>query len=127
MTTTTEQTTAGGRLMALIAQELSPLRLDEHGVIKVSGTRVTLDSIVETFKRGSTPDEIAEGFPTVPLEDIYTIIGYYLRHWDAVRAYLLEQDVEAEQIRLQIEEISPSAGLKERLRERHPALEEPAP
>jgi uncharacterized protein (DUF433 family) len=100
------------------------LRLDEHGVIKVSGTRVTLDSIVETFKQGSTPDEIAEDFSTVPIEDIYTIIGYYLRHWSAVRTYLLEQDVEAEQIRLQIEEISPSAGLKERLRERQRTIEE---
>lgn len=118
MTSTSEQTTAGGRLLALIAQEQSPLRLDEHGVIKVSGTRVTLDSIVETFKQGSTPEEIAEGFPTVPLEDIYTIIGYYLRHWSAVRAYLLEQDVEAERVRLQVEEISPAAGLKQRLRER---------
>jgi uncharacterized protein (DUF433 family) len=118
MTATTEQTTAGTRLLALIAGEQSLLRLDEHGVIKVSGTRVTLDSIVETFQQGSTPDEIAESFPTVPLEDIYTIIGYHLRHWYAVQAYLREQDIEAEQIRLQIEEISPSVGLKERLRER---------
>jgi uncharacterized protein (DUF433 family) len=118
MTTTTKQTTAGGRLLTLIAQEPCPLRLDEHGVVKVSGTRVTLDSVVETFKQGSTPDEIAESYPTVPLEDIYTIIGYYLRYWRAVEAYLREQDAEAEQVRLQIEEISPSAGLKERLRER---------
>jgi uncharacterized protein (DUF433 family) len=118
MTTTTKQTTAGGRLLTLIAQEPCPLRLDEHGVVKVSGTRVTLDSVVETFKQGSTPDEIAESYPTVPLEDIYTIIGYYLRYWRAVEAYLREQDAAAEQVRLQIEEISPSAGLKERLRER---------
>lgn len=118
MTATSEQTTAGNHLLSLIAQEQPVLRLDPHGVIRVSGTRVTLDSIVETFKQGSTPDELAESYPTVPLEDIYTVIGYYLRHWRAVKTYLREQDDEAEQLRLQIEEISPSAGLKERLRER---------
>lgn len=118
MTATTEQTNAGSHLLTMIAQEQPLLRLDPHGVIRVSGTRVTLDSIVETYKQGSTPDELAESYPTVPLEDIYTVIGYYLRHWRAVKAYLREQDAEAEQIRLQIEEISPSTGLKERLRER---------
>lgn len=124
MTAITEKTSAGSHLLTLIAQEQTPLRLDEHGVLKVSGTRVTLDSIVETFQQGSTPDEIAESYPTVPIEDIYTVIGYYLRHWRAVKTYLREQDDDAEQIRLQIEEISPSAGLKERLRERRRSTQE---
>jgi|SRR5215212_7600552 len=116
--TLTANSTAAARLMAAIQNEPLPLRIDEHGVIRVSGTGVTLDTIIETFKQGSTPDEIAEGFSTVPRADIYTVIGYYLRHWYAVEAYLLEQNIEAEQIRQKIEAISPSTGLKQRLRER---------
>ena len=118
MTLTANSATAVNRLLSNIENEPLPLRVDEHGVIRVSGTRVTLDTIVETFKQGATPEDIAQGFPTVPRADIYTVIGYYLRHWHAIEAYLLEQDIEAEEIRQRIEARSPSTGLKQRLRER---------
>ena len=35
-----------------IASDLIPLAADESGVIRVKGTRVTLDTIVETFNEG---------------------------------------------------------------------------
>lgn len=33
-----------------------PLREDAHGIIRVVGSRVTLDPIVAVFDRGGTPD-----------------------------------------------------------------------
>jgi uncharacterized protein (DUF433 family) len=57
-------------------------------VIRVSGTRVTLDSILLAFNDGATPEEIAQKYPTVPLADIYHLIGYYLRHTREMEEYV---------------------------------------
>jgi predicted nuclease of predicted toxin-antitoxin system len=46
----------------------SPLHEDE-GIIRVIGTRVTLESIVAVFDRGGAPEEIAQSFPSVRLAD----------------------------------------------------------
>ena len=73
-----------------------PLQVDEHGVCRVSGTRVTLESILTGFLQGETPEQIHEAFPVVPLGDVYAVIAYYLKHRDQVDAYL-KQAEEAEQ------------------------------
>jgi uncharacterized protein (DUF433 family) len=69
----------------------APLRIDETGTVRVSNTRVTLDTVLGFYHRGETPERIAEGFPTVPLEDIYVIIGYYLSHRPDIDDYLDER------------------------------------
>jgi uncharacterized protein (DUF433 family) len=48
-----------------------PLARGEGGVFHITGTRVTLDSIVREFKDGATPEQIQEDFPSVTLSDIY--------------------------------------------------------
>jgi uncharacterized protein (DUF433 family) len=58
--------------------ETIPMTTGADGVIRVSGTRVTLDSILLAFNEGATPEEIARQYPTVPLADIYHLIGYSL-------------------------------------------------
>ena len=80
-----------------------PLRTDEHGVIHVSGTRVTLDVLIARYQQGDTPEAIHRGFSTVPLTDIYATIAYYLSHQDEVDAYLKQGDEEAERIRQEVE------------------------
>jgi uncharacterized protein (DUF433 family) len=80
-----------------------PLRTDEHGAIRVSGTRVTLDTILACHQQGDSPEDIHSGFPTVPLTDIYAVIAYYLAHRDEIDAYLKQRDEEAERIRQEIE------------------------
>jgi len=35
-----------------------PLALDRHGVVKVGGTRITLDTVVKAFIRGVTAEEM---------------------------------------------------------------------
>jgi len=80
-----------------------PLRTDEHGSIRVSGTRVTLDSIINYYHQGESPEALHEGFPTVPLTDIYAVIAYYLAHQDELDAYLKRHEAEAERIRQEIE------------------------
>jgi uncharacterized protein (DUF433 family) len=85
----------------------------------VGGTRVTLDSILHAYRRGDTPEEIAEGFPTVPLADIYAVIAYYLRYRDEVDGYLAEQEAAGERARQEIEEHFPVTELRERVRRLH--------
>ncbi len=56
--------------------EVLPLKTDKDGVIRVSKTRVTLDTIVTAFLEGLTAEEIAAQYPVVPLADVYSVIGY---------------------------------------------------
>jgi uncharacterized protein (DUF433 family) len=55
-----------------------PLMTDANGVVRIQGTRVTLDTVVTAFLEGATAEEILEQYPSLQLSDIYTVIGYYL-------------------------------------------------
>ncbi|MBI3941585.1 MAG: DUF433 domain-containing protein [Chloroflexi bacterium] len=98
-----------------IVTEIVPIATDADGVIRVSKTRVTLDSIVTAFGLGATAEEIAQQYPSVPLADIYSVITYYLRHREEVRAYLDQRRQEAEQVQQEIESHFPPVGIRERL------------
>jgi uncharacterized protein (DUF433 family) len=76
-----------------------PLETDANGVIRVSKTRVTLETIVQAFSDGATAEEIAQQYPSVPLADIYYVIGYYLQRSEEIEAYLEERRLQAERIR----------------------------
>ena len=80
-----------------------PMKMDEQGAIRVSGTGVTLDSVMACYHQGDSPEDIHEGFPTVPLTDIYAVIAYYLAHQDEVDAYLEQRERESDRIRAEIE------------------------
>ena len=92
-----------------------PLATDAHGVIRVAGTRVTLDTVIGVYSQGSTPEEIVEGFDVLRLDDIYAVITYYLRHREEVEEYLRRREAEAEEIRRKVEALWPQDGLRERL------------
>src|SRR5690606_18299215 len=76
-----------------------PLKMDEHGVIRVSGTRVTLDTVIACYHQGDSPEAIHEGFDVLPLNDIYAVIAHYLAHRDELDAYLKRGQKEAERLR----------------------------
>ncbi|NJL48211.1 MAG: DUF433 domain-containing protein [Leptolyngbyaceae cyanobacterium SM2_5_2] len=59
--------------------------------IRISGTRIGIESILyEYIYRGKTPEEIAEQFHTVTLEQVYATILYYLHNKDEVSAYMAD-------------------------------------
>ena len=92
-----------------------PLSTVADGVIRIEGTRVTLDTVIDTFLTGASPEEIAQDFPVLRLDDIYAMITYYLRHRDEVDAYLRKRRSRAEALRREIEAQSPQTGLRGRL------------
>lgn len=106
--------------MALVTQvqEQPPLAADEHGVVRVGGTRVTLDVVVHAFDSGASPEEITDSYPVLGLTDVYATIAYVLRHREEVDAYLAGQAKGAEKVRRMIEERFPTTELRRRLRER---------
>jgi uncharacterized protein (DUF433 family) len=92
-----------------------PLFTDSHGVIRVRGTRVTLDSIVTAFRAGATAEEIAQQFPTVALADAYLVIAYYLNNTAEVDAYLFQRQDEAALLKEEVETRFDPAGVRVRL------------
>jgi uncharacterized protein (DUF433 family) len=86
-------------MIALPETVALPLKMDEHGTIRVSGTRVTLDTVVACYHQGDSPEAIHEGFDVLPLNDIYAVIAYYLAHRDELDAYLKSGREEAERLR----------------------------
>lgn len=61
--------------------------------LRITGTRVSLDSILIYFlRKRQTPEQIAEAFPTVPLSHIYGAIAYYYEHQELIDEFLAEGD-----------------------------------
>lgn len=95
--------------------EQVPIHSDADGVVRVAGTRVTLDTIVAAFDAGATAEEISQQYSSVPLADVYSVITYYLRHKAEVSAYLQGREEEAAKVREEIERRFPPSGVRERL------------
>ena len=92
-----------------------PLSSDQSGVLRVAGTRVSLDSIVYAFDEGATPEEIAQDFPTLALADIYSVLGYYLQHRAEVEEYLDQRKEQRAKLKEALEAKFNPQGLRERL------------
>lgn len=101
--------------MGTIAPEPMPLELDRDGVMRVGGTRVTLDTVVAAFNEGATAEEIAQQYPSLNLADIYVVIGYYLRRREEVESYLAKRREFAEAVRRENEARFNPIGVRERL------------
>ena len=68
-----------------------------EGVYRVTGSRVSLDSIVYAFWEGKSAETIAQSFPTLTLEQVYGAITFYLAHRAEIDVYLRQgkRDYEA--------------------------------
>ena len=92
-----------------------PLATDADGVVRVGGSRVTLDTLVAAFLTGDSPEEIHEQYPTVDLADIYAVLAYYLRHTGEVDAYRDGREQASAAVRAADEARSGAGGLRARL------------
>ena len=92
-----------------------PLAADSNGVIKVAGSRVTLDTVISAFTRGATAEEIAQQYPSITLADTYATISYYLQRQEEVEKYLEKRRKRAKTIREQNEKRFDQRGIRARL------------
>lgn len=73
----------------------------------VSGTRISLDSVVYSFLDGESPESIAQNFPLLSLEQVYGAIAFYLANRQFVDAYLEAGEAEFQRLQQSCQEKSP--------------------
>lgn len=98
-----------------IEKEQVPLKTDPDGVLRVGGTRVTLDTVIDAFKEGATAEEIVYRYPTLKLADVYAVLSYYLRRTQEIEVYLGERRDAAEKVRRQNQALFKMDGIRDRL------------
>lgn len=95
--------------------ERVPLAENGSGVIHVAGTRVTLDTVAEAFHEGATAEEIVQQYPSLSLADVYSVLGYLLRHQTEVGNYLEGRATERRITRRENEDRFNPRGVRARL------------
>jgi uncharacterized protein (DUF433 family) len=99
-----------------------PLKWWDDGSIRVAGTRVRLDTVIEAFNLGETPETIAANYGQLPLSTVYSVLAFYLSRRQQVDKYLETGDQEGERTLAEIEREQPTAALRERLKSRAAAV-----
>jgi len=56
--------------------------------IRIKGTRVGIETVVEDYLEGASPEEIASRYRSLTLEQVYATLLYYFRNRVQVDAYL---------------------------------------
>ncbi len=69
------------------------VRRTPEGAWLVAESRVSLDSIIQAYWEGRSPEAIVDEFPALTAEQVYGAITFYLRHKAEIDAHLAEQAV----------------------------------
>ena len=78
--------------LAIETVQTVPLSQTPEGVIRITGTRLPLDTILHHYNRGASAEEITNRFPAVSLSQVHAVLAYYLSHRAELDAYLKEQE-----------------------------------
>ena len=54
----------------------------------IRGTRTPVRAIVENWRMGVTPEEIANGLPHLTLAQVFDALSYYLDHQSQINRYI---------------------------------------
>jgi uncharacterized protein (DUF433 family) len=116
-----------GLLSAMLSKSMqafetkpAPLSRGPDEAIRISGTRVSLETIVSAFDAGATAEEIVQQYPSLELSAAYAVISYVLDHRAEVDAYVAKRFDAARAVQGKIEGHSPPQGVRARLLARRP-------
>lgn len=56
--------------------------------IRIRGTRIGIETVLDDYLSGVSPEEMVTRYPSLTLEQVYATITYYLHNKTAVDAYL---------------------------------------
>ena len=101
--------------MQLFEAKPPPLSTGPEGVIRVSGTRVSVETVVYALGAGSTAEEIVQQYPSLSLANVYAVISFVLDNRQSVDAYVTRRQRDADTLRAEIETRWPPDGLRARL------------
>ena len=96
-----------------------PISADTDGVMRIAGTRVALETLVNVFDAGATAEEIAVRFDVLRLADIYAVISFCLRHPADVAAYMTEREHAAVESRQAFGAKQSGSDIRKRLTSRY--------
>ncbi len=80
-----------------------------EGGYYVTGSGVSLGSVIYAFLRGESPEDIVESFPAISLEPVFGAVTFYLANREMIDQHLQEEKAEF-------------ARLREEARRNNPAL-----
>lgn len=109
-------------MIQLKLTQTTPLTQEADGTVRISGSRITLDTLVGAYEKGATAEQIQDSFPSLSLRQIYGAVAYYLEHEAQVTAYLQERRTAAQTLRQTIESHQDTAGFRARVRARQVQL-----
>ncbi len=101
-----------------IENEITPLKVDKYGTIRVGNSRVTFDLVVNAYNEGVMPPEIVKMYSTLDLADPYFAIGYYLRHKTEIDEYIREGEENADRVGEELQTRYGQSGLRKKLEAR---------
>jgi uncharacterized protein (DUF433 family) len=78
---------------------------DPHGEITLVGHRIGLFTVVRRFKEGLSAEQLAEEYPSLPLDHIQKVIAFYCANTAEVDTY-----VEAYRAELERQATEPAKG-----------------
>ncbi len=85
---------------------------DPTEAIRLKGTRIDLQDVIELHRLGVPPERIADRYAGVELLSIYGAVAYYLANRDAVEEYLARREAVARDHRERSMCQSPSAAVE---------------
>lgn len=95
--------------MLQVPDQKVPLSAEPDGALFVTGTRVSLHSLVGMFEDGASPEEIAYEYDSLELADVYAVLAYYLRHRDTVGTSLADLESRSEEAAQRLEPSFPES------------------
>jgi uncharacterized protein (DUF433 family) len=79
-----------------------------NGGYYITGTRISLDSVVYSFNRGNSPEAIQSEYPLLKRSQIYGAIAFYLDHQAEIDEYLANSEREFEANAVPMEQANPA-------------------
>ena len=79
--------------------------------IRIKGTRVGIEIVIEKFREGASPSEIQRHYPHLPLKQIYATITYYLFNTEMIDAYI-ETGYKRMETAYKVQRENPPPGVK---------------
>lgn len=83
-----------------------------NGSYYIAGTRISLDSVVYSLRRGNSPEGVCEEYPLLSMPQILGAIAFYLEHREAVDRYLEDKQREFEASAIPLSEADPALWAK---------------
>ena len=76
------------------------------GLLRIDGTRMTVNQVVVWYKQGYSPEEIADQYPHLVLSQVYAALAYYHANKEEVEASLATEKEKSDQLEQAHKQIS---------------------